>query len=136
MGATVVMACRSPGRAKDARALLLQTRVTDVTGGVTGSVTGVTVAASKLVVLPLDLCDFQSVRAFVESFAALRLVGVGVELHKIRLFRLFIDSLPKSGLFTYTTIFSTLYCMVYLIRSVCLLPLSLSRCTGWSTTPG
>ncbi|KAJ1411119.1 hypothetical protein B484DRAFT_336142, partial [Ochromonadaceae sp. CCMP2298] len=75
MGATVVMACRSPGRAKDARALLLQTRVTDVTGGVTdvtGSVTGV-IAASKLIVLPLDLCDFASVRAFADSFTALRL---------------------------------------------------------------
>lgn len=51
MGATVVMACRSVDRANEAR-----TKILEKTG----------VAPSKVIVIKLDLCGFDSVKKFVK----------------------------------------------------------------------
>lgn len=61
MGATVIMACRSIDKANTARSLLLQQ---------------LKCATTKLIVLKLDLCGFDSVRKFVKSFREL-----GMPLH-------------------------------------------------------
>jgi len=58
MGGTVVMACRSTGKAAEAQDELL-------------SLTGV--PRERIVMLKLDLCDFASVRAFVADFERLNL---------------------------------------------------------------
>lgn len=61
MGATVILACRNLEKAKAAREELLAT---------------VKCAPSKLIVIKLDLCGFDSVRKFVKEFRAL-----GLPLH-------------------------------------------------------
>jgi len=58
MGGTVVMACRTVSKAKEARENLLKET---------------NAASSKLIVLQLDLCDFDSVRNFAKEFKALLL---------------------------------------------------------------
>ena len=58
MNATVVLACRSVGRANEAKESILKTTKC---------------SPSKVIVLPLDLCDFDSVRNFVNMFMDLQL---------------------------------------------------------------
>ena len=61
MGAIVVLACRSIEKANDAKELILKE---------------VKVSETKVMVIQLDLCDFDSVRAFVKAFEA-----TGLPLH-------------------------------------------------------
>jgi hypothetical protein len=61
MGATVVMACRSPDKAKEAKQQLLALLGCSTT---------------KIHVIKLDLCGFDSVRKFVKEFR-----GLGLPLH-------------------------------------------------------
>jgi len=69
MGATVVMACRTPEKANAAREQILRGRQADWTSvGKTEPI-----APSKVMVLPLDLNSFKSVRAFVAAFKNLQL---------------------------------------------------------------
>jgi short chain dehydrogenase len=56
MNATVILACRSLEKADSAKGLILSE---------------LKVSPSKVLVLPLDLCDFKSVRNFVDSFKSL-----------------------------------------------------------------
>lgn len=58
MGGTVIMACRSTDKANSARDSILKS---------------VNCAPSKLIVLKLDLCGFDSVRKFVKNFRELNL---------------------------------------------------------------
>jgi len=68
MGATVIMACRTPEKANAARERILR-------GSADWSGMGKRepIAPSKLMVLPLDLNSFKSVRAFVAAFKNLQL---------------------------------------------------------------
>jgi len=61
MGATVVLACRSKGKARTAKETIVQESKC---------------SPSKIVILSLDLCDFDSVRRFAKDF-----VSLGVPLH-------------------------------------------------------
>jgi len=69
MGATVIMACRTPEKANAAREQILRGRCADWAG--TGK--GDPVPPSKVMVLPLDLNSFKSVRSFVAAFKKLQL---------------------------------------------------------------
>eukprot|EP00606_Chrysophyceae_sp_TOSAG23-5_P000916 GSChrysophyteH2.ASY1.ANO1.641.1 assembled CDS len=63
MGATVVMACRTPSKAQDAR-----TQILTSTECVLAKI-----APSKILVLPLDLNSFDSVRKCAEAFLELKI---------------------------------------------------------------
>ena len=58
MNATVVLACRSVDKANDAKESIMKTT---------------RCSPSKVIVLPLDLCDFDSVRNFAKLFVELQL---------------------------------------------------------------
>jgi NAD(P)-dependent dehydrogenase (short-subunit alcohol dehydrogenase family) len=58
MGATVILACRTPDKAREARDLILSQTKCPVT---------------RVIVIKLDLCGFDSVRKFVKEFRALGL---------------------------------------------------------------
>lgn len=58
MNATVVLACRSIDKANEAKESIMKST---------------NCSPSKVVVLPLDLCDFDSVRNFVKMFSELQL---------------------------------------------------------------
>jgi NAD(P)-dependent dehydrogenase (short-subunit alcohol dehydrogenase family) len=68
MGATVVMACRTPAKAQAARDLILQGRSNEMR-----TPKKEMIAPSKVIILPLDLNSFDSVREFVASFKKLQL---------------------------------------------------------------
>ena len=63
MGATVVMACRTPSKAQDARTQILTSKECVLAK----------VAPSKILVLPLDLNSFDSVRKCAEAFLELKI---------------------------------------------------------------
>ena len=58
MGATVILACRTPDKAREAKDLILSQTKCPVT---------------RVIVIKLDLCGFDSVRKFVKEFRALGL---------------------------------------------------------------
>lgn len=58
MNASVVLACRSVSKANDAKESIIR---------------ATSCSPTKVIVLPLDLCDFESVRSFAKSFYELKL---------------------------------------------------------------